>query len=66
MESAHRFVTTENIFDRAGHYMVDAGLSIGRRRTFEKDKRGCAFALGKALFEQTFALPFGEHFFIDS
>ena len=51
-------VTTKDIFNGTAHDVVNAGQTIGRRRTFIKDKRGCSVALCHGLLKNGFFLPF--------
>ena len=65
VEAFHRFVAAENILDRAGHHMMDAGHAVGAWRSLIKHKRRAAFAHLHTLFKQARSLPLLQHFFVD-
>ena len=56
-ESAHRPVATEEVLDRSRKHVVNAGLAIGGRRTFEKHERWRALAANNRTREKVLVAP---------
>src|ERR1051325_8724613 len=53
----HRAMTAEEILDRAGEDVMDAGAAIRRRRPLEEDPWLSALVLLQRLMEQVLCLP---------
>ena len=64
-EAALSLVAAHRILDGAGHDMVYAGHSVGRRRTFEKDEFRSAFAQLQNLPEGILLAPGIQYFAIN-
>ena len=65
LKALHRFVTTEHVFDGARHHVVNAGVAVSRRGTFEKHIGGATLALCDAFVEEISCVPLFEDFFVD-
>ncbi len=65
METLHRLVAAHYILDCASHDMVDPRHSVGRWRTFVKDKRRTALAFLHRTDEKVVGIPISKHLFID-
>jgi hypothetical protein len=57
MITAHGFIARENVFESARQQVVNAGLAIGRRRPFIKDKFWPALAGIHRLMEDVVRFP---------
>ena len=64
LEALHGFVAAEKVLDCAGHHMVDAGHTVGRRGPFEEYERGCTLAQCHTFLEKTGGIPVGKDFLI--
>ena len=53
----HGFIATENILERTSYYVVNTGHTVGRWRSFVKNKRRSISALTKALGKEVFLFP---------
>ena len=53
----HRMIAAEDILDRTGHHMMDAGASVGRRRAFVEGVRGGVFVLCYAFLKDIMRVP---------
>jgi hypothetical protein len=62
LEALEGFITTENVFNRPAHYVVDAGSSVRRRWTFIESKGWRSFAIGYGFFKNLLFFPKFEDF----
>jgi len=61
MVAAHGLIAREDVFECPGQHMVNARAAVSRRRAFEEDIFGAAFALGHGLLEDIVLLPEAQH-----
>ena len=64
LETFHCFISAKNIFDGTGHDVMYTRHTVGRRRSFVKNKRRCTFSYFQAFMKDLFVVPFFQHFFI--
>ena len=56
-----RLVTAEDIFDRAGHDVMDARRAVGRGGAFVKDEGGMTLAGGDTFVERVLCVPLFQY-----
>ncbi len=66
LETLQRFVTAEDIFYSAGHYVVNARCAIGRWRPFVEREGRRTFAKGHRFFKNLLSLPEIKDFICDA
>ena len=64
LETLHRFISVECIFDAPSEYMVNARMSVGRRRPFVKDELWASFFFVYRFMENVVLLPLSQHVFV--
>ena len=66
LKSLHRLVATEHVLDGTCHHVVNAGMPIGRGRSFKEDIGGATFPFRHTFVKKVGLVPFFQDFFIDS
>lgn len=57
LEATQGLVSTKDVFQSAGHHVVDPGGTIGRGWSFKKSKGLCSFSVGDGFFENLVFFP---------
>jgi hypothetical protein len=57
LESAEGLVSTKDVFQSAGHHVVNPWSTIGRGWAFKKSKGLCSFSVGDGFFENLVFFP---------
>ncbi len=65
VEAAHVLVAREHVLERTRQHVVDAGLTVGRRRPFVPGVERPALALLHALGEHVLVTPEGQHLLLE-
>src|SRR5574344_178501 len=65
LEALHGLISEESIFNGSAHHVVNAWMSVGRRRTFKKDKLRTTLAFFYALVEHVFSVPMFQYLLVD-
>jgi len=57
LEATQGLVSTKDVFQSAGHHVVNPRRTIGRRRSFKKSKGFGSFSVGDGFFENLVFFP---------